>query len=40
MRNIFILLTLAIFGHASFAQTTINRDPEIDKMVKEISRIL
>ncbi len=28
---------MAVFSHASFAQTTINRDPEIDKMVKEIS---
>lgn len=28
---------LAVLSHTSFAQTTINRDPEIDKMVKEVS---
>ena len=38
MRKYFTLfLMLVLFSQLSFAQTTINRDPEIDKMVKEVS---
>ena len=37
MRKIFSIFILAFLFQASFAQITINRDPEIDKMVKEVS---
>jgi hypothetical protein len=36
-KHILSALLLAFMGTAGFAQTIINRDPEIDKMVKEIS---
>jgi len=32
-----LLIILVLLGQSLFAQTTINRDPEIEKMVKEIS---
>lgn len=38
MRNIFLLvLTFALSSQVASAQITINRDPEIDRMVKEVS---
>lgn len=36
-KPIFLLGMLAFFSQVSFAQITINRDPEIDKMVKQVS---
>ena len=36
-KNIFLIAMMALLCQASFAQVSINRDPEIDKMVKEIS---
>jgi hypothetical protein len=36
-KNCLLVLTLALFSQAALAQTIINRDPEIDKMVKEVS---
>ncbi len=37
MRKIFSIFILVFLFQVSFAQITINRDPEIDKMVKEVS---
>lgn len=36
-KHFFSFFTLALLSQAAFSQTIINRDPEIDKMVKEIS---
>jgi hypothetical protein len=36
-KNCLLVFTLALFSQAALAQTIINRDPEIDKMVKEVS---
>src|SRR5436190_22337209 len=33
----FTLISLVMFGYNAIAQTTINRDPEIEQMVKEVS---
>lgn len=36
-KHVFLLGMLAFLGQLSFAQISINRDPEIDKMVKQVS---
>jgi hypothetical protein len=36
-KKLFCVFSLAVICYPLFAQTTINRDPEIDKMVKEVS---
>jgi acetylornithine deacetylase/succinyl-diaminopimelate desuccinylase-like protein len=36
-KQFFLFMILAIMSQSLFAQTTINRDPEIEKMVKEVS---
>jgi hypothetical protein len=38
MRKLFVLLLLLSTSHFLFAQTTIQRDPQIEKMVSEVSK--
>ena len=37
MRKLILFFVVLFAAHSLFAQTIINRDPEIDKMVKEVS---
>lgn len=37
MKNIFLLITVLVFSPVIHAQTIINRDPEIEQMVSEVS---
>lgn len=38
MKKIFLSLSIALFCNSSFAQTIIHRDPEIEKMISEVSK--
>jgi hypothetical protein len=38
MKQYFLLMTVLFCGNSVFCQVTINRDPQIEKMVTEVSK--